>query len=1808
MNKVILLVRLLVPLLFLIVAGAVVFADRLPEGREIPAEEIVSLHQSERKLPNTHAGYPRTVSTSYTFGEDAIQNEPPRSIDLFEGEAISLDNHKQPCSDSGQPSDSCEVRNVSRFNVLPKPEGTDIHASQVPEPSVEDILEFGYQLKESSPVHLAIRGTASVDSTRCSWRVVARTQSQRENAIRGWLKIGTGETIPDTSYLRNLFTATFDVLNPRFRETIKANFMALVYGESAEYLFLTCFADYTSHEYLLGNGPTNVTIAYDRMGGARSYDLYLREYADGQFGGEPLLSRGEYQADLLQILRDSEESLTTMIGGREGIVFLAPMGAHNAIAIEAWQGVGQWDLQEVEETDAMGETTTVVYAVRYGAPEGDPEYKQTLAELKSRITTAATTDAFAGQRIASVSGLNGYYREIGAYDDITPDDGSTATFTPAQPPAPYACAGATVIADPNTKQGLVHDCEALLTAKDALWGTAALNWATTQALSSWDGVTTTGTPERVTGLDLSGESLSGTIPASLGSLFELTELDLSGNSLTGSIPEELGWLHNLDTLRLSGNSLTGCIPLALKDVATNDLSSLNLLYCQPEAPTGVTAGTAAEFSVPVSWTAVDNAAKYEVQYRQRRFGEWTNHATQPTGVSQTVDGLECEVEHQFRVRAFGSGTTYAADWSDASVPVEATTTECVSPRFAEATYEWEAYDDGAAGEALGTAEATDPNDDPVTYSITAGNEANQFRIDATTGQVTLAANVDSALGTVFILTISASDGTNTGTVTVTVNIAASPACGAGLAAPSASSDPALVTDCQALVEARETLEGTQHVNWSARRPMAQWQGVTVAGTPQRVTGLDLSGSSLDGTLPASLGRLSALTDLRLGSNGLTGSIPTGLGDLNSLERLDLSSNGLSDDIPTELGNLANLDSLLLNGNGLTGSIPASLGGITGLQALNLGSNMLSGEIPGELASLEDLTSLNLGGNGLTGSLPSWLGSLADLQSLDLSGNGLTGFIPAELEGLGNLSSLALSGNSLTGCIPSELRDTASHDLDQLGLQYCTAGVDAAPVGLAVSLAEDTFSISWTALAGAARYDAQHRTTAQDSQWESLPEAASAAATLSPAGGAACGTTYQFRVRAHGDGLSRAYGWTPYSEAEELTTVRCNQAPSFTMPSFGFSVAENSVAGTVVGTPLATDLDQGETLTYSITQGNDDSLFTIDGTSGEISVAGGLDHEATPSHTLTVQVEDSLGATATVQVTITVTNVPEGTPPAPTDLSVSLVSGTFTISWTGSNVAARYQAEYRIEGDSAGWTPLPETTTESVTYTPDQELGCGKVYQFQVRAYGDGVTVTGDWGEYSQVVSVLTEACNLEPGFVQERYSFTLAETAASGAAVGSVSATDEDTDDVLTYAITAGNAGNAFSVNTSNGAITVAGSLNYLTASSYTLTLSVSDGRGGEDTVTVTITLESACSNGVVVSNPGDKPGLVADCVILYGSRDLLAGTGSLDWSATTAITTWEGVRIEGTPRRVTYLLLDDRELSGVIPPSLGGLGELRRIDLDVNSLTGIIPAELGSLSKLTHLYLNDNSLTGDIPSRLGELERLQALVLASNSLGGGVPSSLGNLSRLRTLDLSGNDLTGSLPASLGNLTSLVHLLLSDNRLSGNFPPKLGNLWDLETLNLADNSFPGRLPPSFGRLRPTTIYIRGGNNAIHGCMPHGWRDGATHHDLNDGETYWMPECDNLAPAFGEQTYSFGVLESAAVGASVGTASATDADGRTVSYSITAGDEGGKFSVSGTGEITLAGTLDYETTASYSLTLQAQDDDDATSTVTVTITVEDVDES
>ena len=169
----------------------------------------------------------------------------------------------------------------------------------------------------------------------------------------------------------------------------------------------------------------------------------------------------------------------------------------------------------------------------------------------------------------------------------------------------------------------------------------------------------------------------------------------------------------------------------------------------------------------------------------------------------------------------------------------------------------------------------------------------------------------------------------------------------------------------------------------------------------------------------------------------------------------------------------------------------------------------------------------------------------------------------------------------------------------------------------------------------------------------------------------------------------------------------------------------------------------------------------------------------------------------------------------------------------------------------------------------------------------------------------------------------------------------------------------------------------------------------------------SECSDAVpsVASNPG----LVADCEALLAARDTLAGSGTLNWSGSTAIAAWDGVTLSGSPLQVTSLVLSDSQLTGTIPP------------------------ELGNLNNLERLNLTRNQLTGDIPPELSLLTNVQLLALGGNQLTGPIPTWLVNITNLEELYLWGNQFTGAIPPELGNLPGLVKLGLGENRLTGRY-------------------------------------------------------------------------------------------------------------------------------------------------------------------------------
>jgi len=100
----------------------------------------------------------------------------------------------------------------------------------------------------------------------------------------------------------------------------------------------------------------------------------------------------------------------------------------------------------------------------------------------------------------------------------------------------------------------------------------------------------------------------------------------------------------------------------------------------------------------------------------------------------------------------------------------------------------------------------------------------------------------------------------------------------------------------------------------------------------------------------------------------------------------------------------------------------------------------------------------------------------------------------------------------------------------------------------------------------------------------------------------------------------------------------NEPPA--VPAQSFTLAENSPAGTAVGTVVATDADVGQTRTFRIAAGNIADAFAIDPVSGLLTVnnPSALDYEARTSISLTVEATDNgtppLTASGTVRIDLT----------------------------------------------------------------------------------------------------------------------------------------------------------------------------------------------------------------------------------------------------------------------------------------------------------------------------------------------------------------------------------------------------------------------------------------------------------------------------------------------------------------------------------------------------------------------------------------------
>jgi hypothetical protein len=191
----------------------------------------------------------------------------------------------------------------------------------------------------------------------------------------------------------------------------------------------------------------------------------------------------------------------------------------------------------------------------------------------------------------------------------------------------------------------------------------------------------------------------------------------------------------------------------------------------------------------------------------------------------------------------------------------------------------------------------------------------------------------------------------------------------------------------------------------------------------------------------------------------------------------------------------------------------------------------------------------------------------------------------------------------------------------------------------------------------------------------------------------------------------------------------------------------------------------------------------------------------------------------------------------------------------------------------------------------------------------------------------------------------------------------------------------------------------------------------------------------------------------------------------------------------ITVLTLNDHNLTGRLPSSIGDLTQLSVLDLRGNHLTSSLPNSFGNFTQLISLDLSLNQLTGVVPASFSFLNNLKSLVLdynyfaniASAAFDGmtsleilsmihnewyqGLSPNIGNLTALRVLFLTGNAILYRLPSTLGNLRNLEYLDLSKNYFEYAVPETIYSLPNLSSLILESNFLTGTISPSISQLK-----------------------------------------------------------------------------------------------------------------------------------------------
>ena len=785
--------------------------------------------------------------------------------------------------------------------------------------------------------------------------------------------------------------------------------------------------------------------------------------------------------------------------------------------------------------------------------------------------------------------------------------------------------------------------------------------------------------------------------------------------------------------------------------------------------------------------------------------------------------------------------------------------------------------------------------------------------------------------------------------------------------------------------------------------------------------------------------------------------------LKTIQTLDLRNRGISTLRAADFLGLPALKNLYLSGNQLTHLPTGVFSGLPNLESLHLHQNQLS-NLPADIFSgLSSLTHLYLYSNQLTGLNVDVFSELPSLAYLLLNNNKLTRLSPNVFRGLSTPMLLFMQGNTAD---PLSL----TVRLEKVGENRFKVIVPAgAPFNITLSLSVTNGNIIGSA----------ENITIAAGNAESAPF------TVTRTPGTLDSVTVDIKTVPSLPTLHFGYKVMTSEDLPVEVLPSLNSPPIFTDGATTTrTVAENTVTNANIGTAIAATDKNKDKLTYTLS-GTDAATFAVGSATGQIKTKVALDYETKNRYSVTLTASDGK-LTDTISVTINVSDVNE----APT--------------FTGGDSTTRKIAENTPAGQNIGAVitatdPDDDTLTYTLGGTNASDFSLNpktgqiktKVALNYERKKTYSVTLTVSDGNLTDAITVtinvtdvaeratkqVTEVKttpNNAPVFTEgSTTSRSVPENTSSGVDIGTaVSATDAD-GNTLTYTLS-GTDANAFTIDKTTGQLRTKAALDYETKTSYTFTVSVSDGNGGSDSISATINVtdvnETPANNapefteGTSVTRSvaenttsGANIGTAVSAtdtdgdMLTYSLGGTDAASFSID-STTGQLRTNTALDYETKSTYMVLVTVSDGKLTTTIAVTIN----ITDVDELPNKVTEVKDvsannAPVFTAGSSTSRSVPENSVNERTDPLYGRTQQVQdAIVAAVPGVNSPNQVTAVHLATITHLWLNNKNITSLNTDDFNGLTSLTNLYLKDNSISDISPLK--NLTTLTELDLAYNS------------------------------------------------------------------------------------------------------------------------------------------------------------